>query len=555
MATTGYAAAIDSNDLIMSYVPETTWATTPATVPTFQKIRLDSEGFSASKSRTRPSEIDPSGQASAAITTKQESTGSLAFSVAPSITFNPLLAASLSSDWSGETMFSSTVATTFTTASSSTTNRTVQLTVTGAVFTSGTGANALHAGQYVTVGIYVSATQTRVFTGKVTTITGPTVLQLGDCYGDYSDQASAVTGTSYIKSYGSFISGDGTTNMIATLSLVTGNACTLTMSGTQSAAGCKFNTAASSSRLFVGQMIKIGVGVATTADASSVKCMTARVKSITDNLVVLLDCCSVTPVAASLGAAFTIRGSYVRNGISFQSFTFEKQLSTAASSAGYQALRYTGCFPNDGGFDVGVGDYMKCSMNFINSTQTKATSALSGAIYNDPVNTVVIDSIKGIGTVWRGSDTGTTAGVPAAVSATVQKIGVKWTKEGAAAQYGIGSAAALGVRPGKITVSGSFSTYFKDFTLYDQFITEVSGPILYSACDGRLVGTTANAITSSEFNTTRGYYITVCNATIMNPKVVAGGPGQDLMADFELEGNPDVTSMYGGRTVQIDFFV
>jgi hypothetical protein len=94
-------------------------------------------------------------------------------------------------------------------------------------------------------------------------------------------------------------------------------------------------------------------------------------------------------------------------------------------------------------------------------------------------------------------------------------------------------------------VTGSLSTYFKDFALYTQFINEQSGPISFYALDGL---STASA--------TKGYVITFCNATIMNPKIVAGGPGQDLMADFEIEGNPDIssTAIFGGKTIQIDFF-
>jgi hypothetical protein len=42
----------------------------------------------------------------------------------------------------------------------------------------------------------------------------------------------------------------------------------------------------------------------------------------------------------------------------------------------------------------------------------------------------------------------------------------------------------------------------------------------------------------------------------MNPKVVAGGPGQDIMADFEIEANPDVSStqIFAGKSIQIDYF-
>lgn len=418
MATTGYQAALDSNDVIMSYVPESTWGTTPTT-PSFKKIRLDSEGFSGTKSRTRPNEIDPSGQASAAITTKEESTGSLNFSVSAG-THNDLLAASLGSA--------------FATAVS------------------------------------------------------------------YSGSDVAITAAS-------------------------GSTCTLT------ATAGAFTT---TNLLIKGQFIKLY------AAGSPTQCGIARILTVAAAQLTL-DCCSWVPVitvAGTMGAC-TIKGSVLRNGITFDSFTFEKQLSAALF------LRYAGSFCTGGSLDVGVGDYLKGTLAFLNKSEVSATSGIAGATYAAAPTGTIVDSIKGIGTVWRGVDTGTTPGIPAAFAAIVQKIGVKWNKEGAATQNGIGSAAALGMRSGKQLITGSLSSYFKDFALYTQYTAEQAGPISFYAIDGL---PTASA--------TKGYVITFCNATIMNPKIVAGGPGQDIMADFEIEGNPDIssTSIFGGKTLQIDYF-
>lgn len=417
MATTDYAAAIDSNDLIMSYVAEAAWGVTPST-PAFQNIRLDSEGFSGSKTRTRPSEIDPAGQASAAITTKEESTGSLNFSVSAGEASNVLLAASM-----------------------------------GGVWTTG---------------------------------------------GTYSGSDVSMT----VK--------DGNSQSVLT---ATGGAFTDPGAGL----------------IIIGQFLKIF------SASNAANCLIGRVVAVTATTITL-DCLSGTPTAGAMGAT-TIKGVCLRNGTTFNSFTFQKKLSSALF------LRYAGAFPNDGSLDVGVGDYLKGTMSFLNKSQVSATTEIADASYVAAPTGTVIDSVKGIGTVWRGVDTGVTAGYPAPIEGIVQKIGVKWSKEGAAAQYGIGSSSAAGVRPGKITVTGSLSTFFKDFALYSQYINEQTGPISFYALDG--------LPTSS---VTKGYVITFCNATIMNPKVVAGGPGQDVMADFEIEGNPDVTSKFGGKTIQIDYF-
>ena len=45
----------------------------------------------------------------------------------------------------------------------------------------------------------------------------------------------------------------------------------------------------------------------------------------------------------------------------------------------------------------------------------------------------------------------------------------------------------------------------------------------------------------TEDNTGAGYVIMLPSATIMNPKIVAGGRGQPVMSEFQLEANPDTT--------------
>lgn len=424
MATSGYNAAIDTNDLIMSYIAETTWGVTPAT-PAWQNIRLDSEGFSGSKSRTRPNEIDPSGQASAAITTKEEATGSLNFSVSAGLPSNVLIASSLNGVWTTPVSYSGTdVAITVANANA----RTCTLTATAGAFT--------------------------------------------------------------------------TTNA-----------------------------------LVIGQFIKVYAAGADTADNSFIaRVLTVAAATLT------LDCVSSPTIKVSNAGAMgscTIKGSMLRNGTTVNTFSFQKKLAAALF------LRYTGSFPTGGSFDVGTGDYLKGTMAFLCKSETSATAEIASATYVAATTGTVIDSVKGIGTVWRGVDTGTTPGVPAVLGGTTQKAGIKWNKEGAASQYGMGSAAALGMRSGKLLVTGSLSTYFLNFTLFSQYTNEQAGPISWHALDGL---PTASA--------TKGYVFTICNGTIMNPKITAGGPGQDVMADFEVEGAPDISStqIFGGKSFQVDYF-
>lgn len=389
MATTGYQAAIDTGNIIMSYGKEDVWGTLPSLA--FQEIRMDSEGFSGNKSRTRPNEISPDGQASAAITTKEESTGSLNFSVS-SGTHNDLIASSLGSDFSTPLAISGT---------------TIAATASG--FTdSANGLGSIAVGQMIQVKGFSNALINKVY----------------------------------------------------------------------------------------------------------------RVDSVAAGLIATTPVPAATEVAS---ASVTIGGSMIRNGIGFQSFYFQKTLDTALF------LRYPGSWPTGGSLDVGVGDYLKGTISFLNKEELTSTAEASTGAHLPAPTGDIIDSINGIGTVYRNGS---------AIGAIIQKIGVKWSKEGARAQYGIGSPAAQGMGKGKLLVTGSLSSYFKDFTLYDEFKSETTGPIWFQALD----------------SDGKGYVITFCSASIMNPKVVAGGANQDVMADFEIEGEPGDVDLYGGKTIQIDYF-
>jgi hypothetical protein len=224
------------------------------------------------------------------------------------------------------------------------------------------------------------------------------------------------------------------------------------------------------------------------------------------------------------GETVTIKGQMVRNGSGFYSFYFQKQLSSN------KFLRYPGAWPTGGSLDVGVGDYLKGKLSFLNQDEVTATTeAGTGGAPLAPPSGTIIDSVNGITNVLRNG---------VAIDAIIQKVGVKWNKEGARAQYGIGSSAAQGMGKGKLKVDGSLSTYFKDFTLYQEFKSETGHSISFRALD----------------SAGKGYIVTFCSAKIMNPKITAGQPNADFMADFEIEGEPGDATLYGGKTLQIDYF-
>lgn len=266
-----------------------------------------------------------------------------------------------------------------------------------------------------------------------------------------------------------------------------------------------------------GQMIKVsGFTGASAAQINGIY----RVNSVVAGTIQTTPVPGATKVA---GDTITIKGSMCRNGATFNSFFIQKKLSSD------KYLVFPGSWPNSGSMEVAVDSYLTGNINFLCKSQDKAiTDQSTGAHLAAPTGRV-IDAINGIGQIFRNGT---------AVDAIINKFSLKWTKEGSAAQYGIGSSAAQGMRLGKVNVTGGLTSFFRDFALYDEFIAETGGPIWMPALD----------------YDGHGYVLTICNGTIMNPKIVAGGSNQDVVAEFDIEGNPDTTGIYGYRTIQIDYF-
>jgi hypothetical protein len=97
MASTGFSAGVESNDVELSYAKEATWGTKPAVA--FKAIRYTGESFSGSKSRSRPAEIRNDYQAVSGVTTQETATAGVNFALS-SGTYDDLLAGVLGNDFS-----------------------------------------------------------------------------------------------------------------------------------------------------------------------------------------------------------------------------------------------------------------------------------------------------------------------------------------------------------------------------------------------------------------------------------------------------------------------
>ncbi len=103
--STDYNAGIDTSDLEISFGEEAVWSVKPAVA--FQAFRVNSEGFSESKSRSRPAEIRSTGDAAHAITQSVEASGSITGSLSYD-TFDAFLEGLLNGTWGATIALTST---------------------------------------------------------------------------------------------------------------------------------------------------------------------------------------------------------------------------------------------------------------------------------------------------------------------------------------------------------------------------------------------------------------------------------------------------------------
>lgn len=213
------------------------------------------------------------------------------------------------------------------------------------------------------------------------------------------------------------------------------------------------------------------------------------------------------------GTAATMKYGDLRNGSVFKSVFMQQKLN----SAGTLWLRYPGAFASGLHLSGGVGNFLSINFDIVAQQElNQTTDASTGGITAAPTGPV-FDTVTG----WQGLFVG-----GAAAGSVLDSFTLDIVNTGAAGQFGMGSSAAQGILQGTLEARGSCKVFFKDFTLYTRFRNETLGAVNFHAKDA-----------NGNF-----YGISLPNAALMNPEIIAGGPGQAVMAQFEIEGNPDPTT-------------
>jgi hypothetical protein len=201
----------------------------------------------------------------------------------------------------------------------------------------------------------------------------------------------------------------------------------------------------------------------------------------------------------------TVNGSQLVNGTTVNTLSIQERYS---DSLGFM---YSGCIASGGQINAARGQYFSGTCDLIAKSEAKAASVV-GTMGAAPTNRVFNTTANMTAVSLGGS-----------ASAKVMSLTTTITREGAAANFALGSEAAVGVVPGSFSASGQVQIYFSDNTEYDLYKAETQVQAYYQVTDA------------------------AGNAYIVDlPKVVLGrvtkersGPNQPVMATFEFMADPD----------------
>ncbi|ONG53449.1 hypothetical protein BKE38_12095 [Pseudoroseomonas deserti] len=220
------------------------------------------------------------------------------------------------------------------------------------------------------------------------------------------------------------------------------------------------------------------------------------------------------------GTAAKIRGSMIRNGTLTKSLFLQKKLSAN------MFLQYPGSIVSQLSLNGSTGNFFSGSFTFMSKVEQKAlVEGSTGAIVAAPTGRFH-DAVAGFGGVLI-------ADTP--VDAVVTSVALQVQREGAGADYGMGSASAQGMRNGSLTASGTIAMLFKSWNEYDRYKAESVQPVAWRTADADGAA----------------YVFGLLGSVLTNPKIVAGGRDQPVSVEWTVEGNPDPTF---DLTLQVDRF-
>lgn len=227
--------------------------------------------------------------------------------------------------------------------------------------------------------------------------------------------------------------------------------------------------------------------------------------------------------ASSNNSLLTVKGGFIRNGITESSFTFERDHADIT-----QYFDFAGMVVNTMNITASANSIMTGSFDFIGKDVTRsaspATSTETAASTND-----VMNAVANVGRILEG---GTLATISPDLFIQEISFSLNNNVRGLSA---IGTLGFVDIGVGAVEITGAMNVYFKDGTLYDKYINATETGLAFKAEDS-----SGNA-----------YIFTFPRIKFEGDAINASGQNSDIMENIGWRAIRDATT---DCMIQIDRF-
>lgn len=262
-----------------------------------------------------------------------------------------------------------------------------------------------------------------------------------------------------------------------------------------------------------GQWIRVGGFEANSGENNGVY----QVSAVTANSLTVASAPAGNESAS--GLTVSIDGSMIRNGVSETSLTLEKAFTDIG-----QYIAFTGMVADTMDLQIQTGRVLTGSFGFMGATASIGSATVGTGTPIPALTNPVLNAVNNIGQVMEG-------GVPLS-GIFLQSLSLSLAN----GLRGIGAVGSLGnvdIGTGRCQVTGRANFYFADGALYEKYLNGTPTSLSFRVTDAH-----GNA-----------YIFTLPRVRLTRGSIAAGGPDQDVMADFQFQAVRDPDT---GATFQID---
>lgn len=205
----------------------------------------------------------------------------------------------------------------------------------------------------------------------------------------------------------------------------------------------------------------------------------------------------------------------LKNGVEQKSFTIEKTLGVGSGSEAFH--RFVGCQVGSMSFDLSSKEIGDLSFELMGLGGAQDDTIITGATYAAANTKPVLNTSSHVSGLSLSGD-GVSEGLH------LKSLNMSITNN-LREQAEVGSRELAGIGSGRFELSGSTVIYFENNEAIDTVEAETSLALAFT------IGAAAN----------EKYTFLIPKLKLTNPRVVAGGNGQDVMAEFDFMGLYDNT--------------